>query len=147
MVGAMRLPESLCCAALLTTACQPIEKQQDVSPSPAATAMISSDDTITVTGTEPFWGGTIGAGQFTYSTPENQPGETIAVKRFAGNNGLGFSGLLGGEPLDLTVTPGVCSDGMSDRSYPYTVTLRIGSDQREGCGWTARQPFSGSRQP
>ena len=59
----------------------------------------------------------------------------------------GFSGLRNGEALDLTVTPGACSDGMSDRSYPLTATLRFGPEQREGCAWTDRQPFSGPRQP
>ena len=108
---------------------------------------MAPDEAISLVGTEPFWGGTIRDGQLVYTTPENQAGETIAVRRFSGNNGLSFSGLRNGEPLDLTVTPGACSDGMSDRNYPLTVTLRIGSDQREGCAWTARQRFTGPENP
>ncbi len=34
----------------------------------------------------------------------------------------------------MTVTPLACSDGMSDRSYPFTVTLKLGEDLRNGCG-------------
>lgn len=108
---------------------------------------IGVDETIRLTGTEPFWGGTIAAGALTYTTPENQAGDTLAVRRFAGNNGLGFSGTLQGNALDLTITPGACSDGMSDRSYPFTATLRIGEEQRSGCAWTDRRPFTGPAAP
>jgi uncharacterized membrane protein len=113
----------------------------------ASFAGIGAQETISLVGTEPFWGGKLANGELTYSTPENQAGETIAVRRFAGNNGLGFSGKLQGAPLDLTITPGACSDGMSDRSYPYTATLRLGAEQRSGCAWTERQRFTGPEQP
>ena len=113
----------------------------------AAFAAIAADDTIRFTGTEPFWGGTVSGGELVYSTPENQEGETIGVRRFAGNNGLGFSGVRGGAPFDMTITPGACSDGMSDRTYPFTVTLRLGEEQRNGCAWTERRPFTGPANP
>ena len=92
-------------------------------------------------GTEPFWSGTIKDGILIYSTPYNQAGEKIAVKRFAGNGGLSFSGNRGGLPLDLTITAGTCSDGMSDHTYPYTATLRLGDEQRNGCAWTDRERY------
>ena len=110
-------------------------------------AAISPDETIRLIGTEPFWGGTIRNGDMVYSTPENQAGETIRVLRFAGNNGLGFSGTRKEGPVDVAVTPGRCSDGMSDRSYPFTVTLKLGDEQRSGCAWTDRTPFSGPQNP
>ena len=47
----------------------------------------------------------------------------------------------------MTVTPLSCSDGMSDRTYPFTVTLEIGEETRNGCGWTDRQPFEGPANP
>ena len=116
------------------------------SPGEAFSA-IGPGETIRFTGTEPFWGGEAAGGSLTYSTPENQEGTTIAVERFAGNNGLGLSGTLDGQAFDMTVTPGECSDGMSDRTYPFTVTLKIGADQRSGCAWTERTPFSGPKHP
>ena len=51
------------------------------------------------------------------------------------------------KPFVLAVTPGKCSDGMSDRSYPFTVTLMVMGEQREGCAWTDKQPFSGPQHP
>ena len=110
-------------------------------------AAIRADEIIRFTGTEPFWGGVVTGAELVYSTPENQQGETIAVRRFAGNNGLGYSGMRGGAPFDMTITPGACSDGMSDRTYPFTVTLKLGEEQRNGCAWTERAPFSGPANP
>lgn len=108
---------------------------------------IRADETISLVGTEPFWGGTISSGELNYTTLENQTGQKIAVRRFAGNNGLGFSGSLDGEALDLAITPGDCSDGMSDRRFPFVATLRIGDEQRDGCAYTDRQPFTGPANP
>ena len=51
--------------------------------------------------------------------------------------------MLDGARFDMTVTPGECSDGMSDRTYPYTVTLAIGQQTRLGCGWTDAEPATG----
>lgn len=99
----------------------------------SAYAGIAEDAVVVLNGTEPFWGGRIEGVTFTYTTPENIDGTRIAVSRFAGRGGLSFSGELDGQPVDLAVTPGDCSDGMSDRTYPFVATLQIGSEQRSGC--------------
>lgn len=135
---------SLGCLALVA-ACQPAAESGAASQ--AAFDAIAENETIRLIGTEPFWGGTVENRRLLYTTPENQAGEAIAVKRFAGNSGLAFSGTRGGKPLDLTVTRGTCSDGMSDRNYPYTATLRLDAEQRSGCAWTDRQPFTGPANP
>ncbi len=94
---------------------------------------ISPNDTITAAGTEPFWSIKILGDQATYSAPEDLAGTEFSVRRFAGNNGLGFSGELKEQKLVLTVTPGNCSDGMSETTFPYTVTLVWGDETRHGC--------------
>lgn len=104
---------------------------------------IASDETIHFTGTEPFWGGVVGPAGLTYTTPDDEDGETVPVTPFAGRGGVSFSGSLKAGAATLAVTPGACSDGMSDVRYPLTVTLRIGEAVRQGCGWTDRQPRSG----
>ena len=98
-------------------------------------AGIAEDAELRLTGTEPFWGATITDGKLTWSTPENIDGVTVPVERFAGRGGLSFSGEIEGSSLDVAVTPGDCSDGMSDRTYPFTATVQIGSTQYNGCAW------------
>jgi uncharacterized membrane protein len=108
---------------------------------------IAPDEVVHFTGTEPFWGGQVAGKSLTYTTPGNQKGETIAADRFAGRDGISFSGDLGGMPFVLAVTPGQCSDGMSDRRYPFVATLQVKGEQREGCAWTDKQPFTGPAHP
>lgn len=108
---------------------------------------IAADETISFTGTEPFWGGETSGDTLTYSTPEEIEGMEIAVERFAGRNGLSVSGELEDQPFVMAITPGECSDGMSDRTYPFTVTLQVLGEQRQGCAWTDKQPFSGPEAP
>lgn len=97
---------------------------------------IAPDATIYLTGTEPFWSGEVGGDSLTYIVPDNPDGTQIKVTRFAGRGGLSFSGEYQGADFLLALTPGECSDGMSDRAYPYIATLRIGDDVRAGCGWS-----------
>jgi uncharacterized membrane protein len=108
---------------------------------------IAPDEKVHFTGTEPFWGGEVSDGVLTYTTPENQAGEMVAVDRLDGRNGISFSGELADMPFVLAVTPGQCSDGMSDRSYPFTATLQVKGELRKGCAWTDKQAFTGPKQP
>lgn len=107
---------------------------------------IADDEVVHFTGTEPFWGGQISGTELIYKTPEKPEGETIVISRFAGRGGLSFSGSLAAGPMTLAVTPGKCSDGMSDRAYPFVATLQVGSDARQGCAWTDRQSYTGGEQ-
>lgn len=100
-----------------------------------AYAGVSEDEVLRFAGNEPFWGGQVVGNSLTYSTPENIDGTTITVTRFSGRGGLGFNGVLDGNSFDLAITPGDCSDTMSDRSYPFFATLQIGGEQRNGCAW------------
>lgn len=143
-------------AALLLAACQP-GGSDGAAPGGNATVPdansteaydgIRADETIRFSGTEPFWGGTVTGTALTYTTPEDPDGAMIAVERFAGRGGLSFSGSLDGAMFEMMVTPLKCSDGMSDRIYPFTVTLKIGEDLRNGCAWTDRQRFEGPERP
>ncbi len=108
---------------------------------------IGEADTVYLTGTEPFWGGEITGRALIYRTPKNPDGRDIEVEPFAGRGGISWSGALDGVPLDLAVTPIACSDGMSDRKYPFTATLQLGGDTRSGCAWTEDRPFTGPAAP
>ena len=141
---------SISAALLLTAGCS--GRGADSSGTTTVTAAdtqaysgIGAGETVHFTGTEPFWGGQVSGDALTYKDPDNPKGRQVEVARFAGRNGLSFSGDLDGQPFVLAVTPGRCSDGMSDRAYPFTVTLQVKGQQRQGCAWTDRQPFSGPR--
>ncbi|HSG33186.1 MAG TPA: hypothetical protein VLA37_01530, partial [Sphingomonadaceae bacterium] len=82
-----------------------------------------------------------------YTTPENIDGTTIEVARFAGRGGLTFSGTYQGSNFDLLLTEGACSDGMSDRTYPFVATLSLGGEVRNGCAWSDEHPFTGPENP
>lgn len=102
---------------------------------------IPASETVRFTGTEPFWGGEVAGQSLVWKTPETPEGETVSVARFAGRGGLSFSGMLGGQEMLLLVTPGDCSDGMSDRHYPYVATVRLGETVYRGCAWTDARPY------
>jgi len=89
---------------------------------------------IKAVGTEPFWSADVDGRCVTYSTPENQQGIRIWT-RFSGTRETGeWSGSLGKDRFILATRPDAgCSDGMSDRTYPIAVRLKIGGDERRGC--------------
>lgn len=85
-------------------------------------------------GTEPFWGARIEGRCVTYSNPENQKGIRIWTRYSAGPDGGIWSGALGGRRFELRTrsSPG-CSDGMSDRRYPFAADLTVDGERRSGC--------------
>lgn len=103
-------------------------------------AGIAAGETVRFASTEPFWGGEVRGDRLVWKSPEQPDGTALTVSRFAGRGGLSFSGTLQGKAFTLAVTPGACSDGMSDRRYPFTVMLRLGEEMRSGCGWTDARP-------
>ncbi len=107
---------------------------------------IAASESISVLGTEPFWDVEITPADTghvaRYSTANAIGTAEFSVSRFAGNNGLGFSGEWQDRVFNLALTPGECSDGMSDRTYPYTATLLLGDVTLYGCAYTEREPFS-----
>lgn len=107
-------------------------------------AEIAEDDVVRMVGTEPFWNVRIEDGQLTYSSPELLDGETIEIERFAGRGGVSYSGQFQGAQIDITVSPGDCSDGMSEHEYPYTATVSLGEEQLQGCAWRDGEDDIGS---
>jgi uncharacterized membrane protein len=146
------MPAGHRCAALsllLVTAlpaCAPAG-EDGIDPQGKTFDAVAPQEAITMTGTEPFWGVTITGNQARYSNPEHPEGFDFAVTRFAGNNGLGFSGTLFEDSFTATLTPGNCSDGMSDRTFPFVATMALGNQTLRGCGYTDSQPYTGGEAP
>lgn len=95
------------------------------------------------TGTEPFWGGTIDGTTILYQTPEDQTGKRIAATLAKEGATTRYSGELDGQPFVLKLTPGTCSDGMSDTVYPLHAVLAVHGESRQGCA----NPVAGTGKP
>ena len=142
----------LAAASLVLAACSP---QPEATPSvaaapeaePAASALPTVSPTASATmeqalripanlralGTEPFWSAKIANGRMIYSTPESPDGATFPVSRKPAGDGVVFTGVIDGKPIELEVSAARCSDGMSDTIYPFAVVRRIGPDIQRGC--------------
>ena len=103
---------------------------------------ISEQEELRFRGTEPFWGGEILGNEMTWRTPGRPEGQRFTVSRFNGRGGFSYSGKIDGVAFTMAVTPGRCSDGMSDRVYPYGVTLLRGEEKLDGCAWSKSRPFT-----
>lgn len=110
----------------------PVEAaQRPAAKAPAATSTVPAK--FRALGTEPFWNAQIDGEALIYTTPDNQKGQRATLVRRDRPDGAEFSGKLDGAAIHVAVTRRTCSDGMSDRSYPFTAVLTLGSDRREGC--------------
>ena len=105
---------------------------------------IGAAEPLTGLGTEPFWGVRIHRGFLKLTTPDDEAGRFARIRRAATRRTLTFRGTLRREgPFTVTVRRDPrCSDGMSDRTYPFELTIRFARHTLQGCGWTARRPYS-----
>lgn len=86
-------------------------------------------------GTEPFWGVEVTADSLVYTTPETDPlrFRVTKVRRWAGHDVV--SGETDGRTIEVAITRGVCSDGMSDRRYEFTSQVVLDDRQLTGCAF------------
>lgn len=132
--------------ALLLAACEPAPAPASIpaAPEPAtppAAALASGmmggvalSQPIRALGTEPFWGVDISPSGLTYSGVD-RPAQT------ATHTGPALQGAVAvwsgrtdqGNELEVVLTATECSDGMSDRVYPLSARVRIGTETLTGC--------------
>jgi len=85
-------------------------------------------------GTEPFWAIHVSDGRLRYMTPDDPQGQVLEYSREqTSRDAIALRATLNEKELLLSGRIGECSDGMSDRSYPFTISLRIGDEMRHGC--------------
>jgi len=131
----------LCLSVSIVLALSACSQADSIDAGGATFDGIAPNSSITLTGAEPFWGLEIepeGDGKYSarFNHSEDIDGSEFIATRFAGNNGLGFSGTLDGKAVHVALTPGECSDGMSERTYPFTATLALGDEVLFGCAFT-----------
>ena len=89
---------------------------------------------LNLTGTEPFWGVQIRQDRITLTRPDHpdistrNPGVSIRGETATWNAG----------EMTITLKPARCSDGMSDRQYPYAAEVKVGNEVLKGCGYNAK---------
>lgn len=88
-------------------------------------------------GTEPFWGARIEGRCVIYSHLDGQNGTRVWARYSKGPFDEVWSGALGERLFELRIrkVPS-CSDGMSDKRYPFAVDLRVLGEMRKGCADT-----------
>lgn len=125
-------------ALLALCACQPQDPDGATAPPPADAPPIGStadySRPITALGTEPFWSVRIDGTQLTLTRPDGPelvttaPGAAISPGRASWT-----ARSADGQTLSVTLKASVCSDGMSDRSYPMTAEAALGAEILRGC--------------
>jgi uncharacterized membrane protein len=81
-------------------------------------------------GTEPFWNLLIDERNLTFTQPDTAP-ITQPTPRVI----VGIAGEIYQTPrINVNIVHGSCSDGMSDRTYPDKVQVRVDGRQFQGCG-------------
>jgi uncharacterized membrane protein len=97
-------------------------------------------------GTEPFWGARVEGRCVTYSHPEDQKGTRVWTRFTPGPDGGVWSGSFGGRRFELrTRSRAGCSDGMSDKRYPFAAELLVAGERRSGCAEPLGAPSTGGR--
>lgn len=98
-----------------------------------AAATVAAPPVYRAGGTEPFWSLTIDGQRVRIEEPERRPLVLTGVVRRPSPIGTRYIS----RAIAITIVPQPCSDGMSDRRYPDTVTVRMGRRTLRGCGGTS----------
>ncbi|WP_409019259.1 hypothetical protein [Brevundimonas vesicularis] len=101
---------------------------------PRDLAGVNLDEPLRVLGTEPFWHLDIGPTTLNYlNADETQHVADNPGPALQGASAVWATQTKAGMPLKITLTPIDCSDGMSDRIYPLSAEIELGSTQLTGC--------------
>jgi uncharacterized membrane protein len=94
---------------------------------------VTAGDAWHAFGNEPFWSVEARGGTLVFTTPEDQVGVTLQGRRVPSLVGTVILGKGDGGEFHFGVTPGECSDGMSDRTYASYATFIYRGQTYKGC--------------
>ena len=127
-------------ALLALAACKPVAEPPEDDPAPAAPPATQAAPApnpfagdLNALGTEPFWAVEIRETTLKLTRPDApdvvvpNPGPRLAAGK----------AVWPGQGLVVTLTDGPCSDGMSDRVYPWFAEVTAGIDMYKGCATKA----------
>ena len=128
-------PFALLAPLALLAACQPPAAEPEEPTPPSITlGGVDLSQPIAVRGNEPFWAVDITAAQLKYYGPDrpeqlaNNPGPVVQ-----GTTAVFTAMTDQNNALVVTLIDTDCSDGMSDRLYPLTAQVQIGTETLSGC--------------
>lgn len=85
-------------------------------------------------GTEPFWRLDVKGTTLVLTRPD-EPAVTATGAVLAASSGKAvWTAEAATPPVVASLSAGTCSDGMSDRVYPYTAEVKVGDLVLKGCG-------------
>jgi uncharacterized membrane protein len=125
-------PELAALALSIVAACQVRDSPRlpDTSDAPE-TALAGA---LRAIGTEPFWGLDIDSTGLRFTTPEDTKGiRWPPLTPTISGDTARWAGETERAAVDARIWPARCSDGMSDRVWPYTAVVRIDSTTYRGC--------------
>ncbi|WP_022683663.1 hypothetical protein [Sphingobium bisphenolivorans] len=115
------------------------EPKPSATPAPvkqtASLPAAASDNSYYAIGTEPFWAVTVRGSSASIDRADKEPARVI-VSRAEEDGNVRYNG----EGFTMTVTPGPCSDGMSDAVWSDRVTISFGDNVVKGCGGRRDDP-------
>ncbi|MFN3536559.1 MAG: COG3650 family protein [Brevundimonas sp.] len=132
------LPLLVSLVTLTLAACSPGETPAQSTPEPdaldAVLGEVNLNEPLRVLGTEPFWAVNIDGDGLVYSGVD-RPEERApnGGPQMAGTTATWSGQTDQGRALSITLIETLCSDGMSDRTYPLTARVQIGEEALNGC--------------
>lgn len=112
---------------------EPQAADSTVGSKDVSTASMTSEP-LRVLGNEPFWALDIDSSGLRFITPDDTSGIRFPPSTpSASADTTVWTGATERAAFDVRVWRAQCSDGMSDRIYPYTARVRIDSTTYNGC--------------
>ena len=123
---------------LVLAACKdnpPRSADSSAAAAPTTSAVVVTTEPLRALGTEPFWALDIDSTGLHFKTPADTTGTRFppnAPIPVAGDT-LVWMGETESTAIHVRIWPERCSDGMSDRVYPYTAIVRVAGTDYRGC--------------
>lgn len=133
----------------LLAACQPQAPDGSPAPPPAEAkppaGNMDISQPITALGTEPFWSVKVEGTTLTLTRPDAPPvAFTAPGAAIQSGRATWVAKADDGAQLTLTIYASECSDGMSDRVYPWAAEVAVLNQDLRGCAVkTAEMPPGG----
>lgn len=136
----MRTIAALLASALLLAACEQSHDGQEgagppadaPAPAPAPAATYPAD--LNLNGTEPFWAVKIRGTAIALTRPDAAQRDFANAAKAEANGSATWTANDTAGSIVVTLTAGSCSDGMSDKTYPYSAVVTLGAETLKGCG-------------